>query len=371
MKVKIAYSEKKEVNDIVNDIKEQIGEFDAKLIQFYASPTINGTTLSSEMYKAFNNTSTIGSTTSGEIISGKMLSDSIVVMAIGSEIIDDLKIEVLENINNKDNKIVDEAFNSFENYFGVKAEKFDTKKYVGLALVDGLSLQEERIYERIGDITNITFVGGSAGDNFKFKGTYVYVNGKVYSNSAVLTILKCNTKFIILKTQSFAEVGHKVKITDVDEGNRVVNSINGKDAKTTYLDMLGKKEEDLPNILPKYALGLKIDENDFLVRSPVMVQGNSIIFACSVKKDMEFELIESQDIIERTKLDLANALKNINNPSAILMFNCVYRFAELKLKNQIAEYGNIFKDIPTVGFNSYGECYIGHVNQTAVMLIFE
>ena len=41
----------------------------------------------------------------------------------------------------------------------------------------------------------------------------------------------------------------------------------------------------------------------------------------------------------------------------------------LESKNQTEDYGNVFSKIPTIGFSSYGEEFIGHINQTATMLV--
>ena len=41
---------------------------------------------------------------------------------------------------------------------------------------------------------------------------------------------------------------------------------------------------------------------------------------------------------------------------------------ELKNNGLDKEYGALFENIPTIGFSTYGEAYIGHINQTATML---
>jgi len=62
-------------------------------------------------------------------------------------------------------------------------------------------------------------------------------------------------------------------------------------------------------------------------------------------------------------------MESIGSISAIVCFNCILRTLELKEKKQTEKYGSLFKDIPTVGFSTYGESFIGHINQTAVMLL--
>ena len=42
---------------------------------------------------------------------------------------------------------------------------------------------------------------------------------------------------------------------------------------------------------------------------------------------------------------------------------------ELERLGQLEDYGRIFAKNPTVGFCTYGEEYIGHVNQTSTLLV--
>lgn len=369
MKVKTAYSQKRDINEIIADVTNQIGSFDAKLVQFYASSSIDPNIISAEIQKAFGKTPTIGCTTSGEIISNLMMDNSIVVMALGPDIISNLKIEVLSNLDSGSN-LVDNAFQSFEGYFNTPMTELDHNKYVGQVLIDGLSGKEEAINERIGDLTNITFVGGSAGDDLKFQQTYLYANGKVYSNAAILILMECNTRFDIIKTQSFRSTGKKVVVTKVDEPKRTIIEMNGKPAVKEYSNLMGIEEGKAAEAFATNPLGL-VFEDDFFVRSPQKTIDDSIVFYCSMKEGMELDILESSNIVEETRKDLKAKIDSFGDISAILIFNCILRTLELKNKEQTEDFAKLFSDIPTVGFSTYGESYIGHINQTATMLIFK
>lgn len=369
MKVKTAYSTENNIDSIISDIEKQIGKIDAKLIQFYASSKIDPDQISKRLYSLFGKVPIMGCSSSGEIISGQVLDDSIVVMALGEEIIEDCSIEVLTNIAT-DKLAVDNAFKSFQEYYKSDLSELDPHKYVGIVLIDGLSGQEERINERIGDLTNITFIGGSAGDDLKFERTFVYANGKYYSDAAVLTLIKSKAQFDILKTQSFTSTNKQVVVTKADEPNRTVIELNGKPAIEEYASLLGISMENVENEFASHPLGVVFEE-DFFVRSPQKRDNEKIVFYCSIKEGMELDILESGNIIDKTGKDLDAKIESFGAISAIINFNCILRTLEMKNKNQTKAYGELFKDIPTVGFSTYGESYIGHINQTATMLLFK
>ncbi len=367
MKIKIAYSTKTTINEIVADLKEQLKDFDYNLIQFYASSNIPPKELSSKLYEIFEQTPTFGCTTSGEIVSGKMLENSVVLMALSTDAISDFKIEVLEKIST-DKLSVNKAFKSLEEHFGESLATLNPDKHFGFVLIDGLSLKEEYINERIGDLTNITFVGGLAGDDLKLKKTYVFANGKAYTDAAVICLVKSKIKFDVLKTQSFVSSKKKLTVTKADETNRKVLEFNHKPALEEYTKLTGFSKDTIYETFSHNPVGIDVGD-DFFVRSPKGVVGNDMIFACAIKEGMELDLLESRDIIEDTKHDLNNKLKEFSKASVLVNFNCALRTIELQIKKQTQAYGEIFKDIPTIGFSCYGESYIGHINQTSVILL--
>ncbi len=369
MNIITACSTKSMVDDIVKDINAQLILFDAKLLLYFASSKFPAEEISRKMQAAFPDATVFGCSTAGEIISGKMLDESVVAMAFNAQAIQDVKIEVIENLQDSDG--VGKAFASFEKHFGEPVSAMDPQAYVGIVLVDGLSGAEESLIETIGDMTNVVFIGGSAGDDLKFSSTHLYANGKSYSNASILALLKPSTEFTFIKTQSFCDLGKTLEVTKADEKQRVVFEFNGKPAAAAYAEAVGTSVEEAAKRFMHNPVGLVIEDEPY-VRSPQQIKDNgSMAFYCGVGEGMELSLLESTDIISDTRNAVKQAAEELGKVSGIINFNCILRTLELKQKNLTQEYGDIFKAIPTIGFSTYGEQYIGHINQTATMLVFK
>lgn len=366
MVIKISSSEKIDLREAVVELKNGFGKSNPKLIIFFASSSYDPKSVSKVMKDAFKDASVIGCSTSGEIISGKMLKNSIVAMCIPKIHVKDVKVEILPNVNEKVD--VTKAFNSFKKYYKDKMD--NNAKMVGLVLTDGLSGAEEKVMFELSMVSNIPFIGGSAGDDLKFKSTSVFFDGKTYSNASILALLETNKGFSILKSQSFKPTGKTLIATDVDEKNRMIKKFNGKPALEAYAASIGKSKEDASNSFMHNPVGFVIDGTPF-VRSPQRVDKNNIYFYCNVEKDVKLEVLESLDIIKHTRTDLNKKLKEVGDVAGIINFSCILRTLELEQKKQTKSYGNLFKNIPTIGFSTYGEAFMCHMNQTATILLLK
>lgn len=368
MNIKTTYSQKTDVNEVALEIKSNLNNFDTKVVLFFASSCYNQDTLSKAIKEQFNSSEVFGCTTAGEITTGSMLKNSVVVMAFSKDSIDDIVITVVENVKEPNN--VRQAFKEFESYYGHPMKTLDIEKYVGIILIDGLTSAEENIMDKIGDLTNVTFIGGSAGDDLKFKSTYVFANGKSYNNAAVLALIKPKNSFHVIKTQSFYPSENVLIATKVIPEERAVIEFNNKPAAKAYTEALKDKEENAHNYFMTNPLGLMID-NEPYVRSPRIVEDNKMKFYCNVIEGMELSILQSTDMIKDTQEAIANKIKEIGPIAGLINFHCILRTLELEQKKLTKEYGNIFKNIPTIGFSTYGEEYIGHVNQTSTILVFK
>ena len=370
MAIITASSTKTSLEEVIDEIKNTFSSITPKMIIYFASSSFAPQEISSKMKNAFPDSETFGCSTAGEIVSGKMLKNSVVAMALDESTAGNVKIEIVKDIKTNAKENVEKALISFGEHFDQKASDLSPEKYVGIILIDGLSVSEEIVMDKIGDLTNVLFIGGSAGDDLKFDCTYVYANGAAYTNAAILAILEPTAGFDFIKTQSFCQLETTLTATKVNEQSREVNEFNGKPAAEAYAEALQSSVEDVSKHFMNNPVGLMVTD-DVFVRSPQQIKGNSMVFYCAVKEGMELTLLESTNIINDTKEALDNKLKELGNIEGIINFNCILRTLALEAKDLTDDYGQIFSDIPTIGFSTYGEEFIGHINQTSTMLVFK
>lgn len=368
MTIKTIHSTKNTLEEILNDLSMQANGSSPSLVVFFASSAFNPPQVAEGMQKLFSDANVIGCTTAGEIVSGAMLKNSITAMLLPHDIVEDVCIKVATDI--KTNDAIVDAFLQFEEHFGVSMRSLDIEKYAGLVLFDGLSGAEERVLEKMGDLTDIAFIGGSAGDDLQFKNTTVFAQGKAYTNAAILAVMKLPRGFDIVKTQSFRNLGKTLVATEVDEARRAVLRFNNKPASMAYAEALGVSVEQAANHFMSHPVGLMNGDEPY-VRSPQRFDDTTMIFYCNIKEGMELTILESTDIVADTKKIIDQKCSVPGNVAGIINFHCILRTLELEQKKQTDAYGAIFNTVPTIGFSTYGEAYIGHINQTSTMLLLK
>lgn len=366
MNITTGHSTEIDPQEAANHLQSQMAGFEPRLVIYFASSQYDPDAISLSMQKAFPQATTIGCSSAGEIISGSMLKNSIVAMGMNSEIIGDLNVQIISTIQNANQ--VDEAFNGFADHFQADPDAMDMDDYVGIILTDGLSGAEEKLMDRIGELSNIFFIGGSAGDDLKFTKTWVYANGKAYNNAVLLALLKPKVGFSFIKTQSFKPCPAKLVATRVNLEERKVIEFNNKPARVAYAEAIGASVDEVESYFMSNPVGLVIDDEPY-VRSPQRVEGDEMYFYCNVPEGMELNLLEASDIVKDTLAAVEDQKQESAQISGIINFNCILRTLELEKKGLTDAYARIFTDIPTIGFSTYGEAFLGHINQTATMLV--
>jgi len=369
MKIKSVFSEKKSVAEAAADIKEQLAEFDVTMLVFFASwEAYDHDKISAEMQSAFPNAVVYGCSSHTEICNDKTLTSSVTAMAFSPEVISDVKVEVLEKISDKVD--VKSAFKSFDAYFKTPMATADYKEYSGIVLVDSFSAKEEEVMDKIGNQTNIVFVGGSASDALKFDKTYVYANGKAYSDAALLAVFKTKKGVDYIKTQSFDVTDTKLTVTKADPKRRAVIEFDHKPAAVRYAEALEIDRSEIDSEFFAAPVGMVVD-NDVYIRSCLRADGDTMIFHCGMMEGMNLKICKIRNIIPDTKKAVEDKAKELGSIAGIVDFRCVRRTIQMTDENTLDDYAAIFNGIPTIGFSTYGEEFLGHINQTSTMLVFK
>jgi hypothetical protein len=370
-RIKTACSIKKTAAEAVAEVKSTIGALSPTMVMFFSSSCHDPSVISRGMKDAFPAATVIGCSTAGEIVTGTMLKNSLVAMAFTADAVSDVAVGVMTGIGGGSAAVkVAETFKTFETHYGTAMNGMDFSQYVGLILVDGLSSAEEKVMDSIGDLTNVLFIGGSAGDDLAFARTHVYADGETYTDAAILALIKPAKGFDIVKTQSFRASGKRLVATEVNEAAREVVSFDGVPAADAYAASLGLSVAEAPDRFMDHPLGLVAGEEIF-VRSPQQIKDGRMVFYCNVLKGMELSILDSTSIIDDTERAVKEKIAEMGGVAGIINFNCILRTLEMESKGLTEAYGKIFSDVPTVGFSTYGEEYLGHINQTATILLLK
>lgn len=367
--MKIGYTKNIDPTLAVKELKEKLSSGSVESILYFCSPVYDQAELAKAFKSAYPEATVFGCSTAGELISGHMLQNAVVAMAFDRDTLDDYSIQVVENLSLSLDTSLNSAIAKFEEHFNSSILTLPINEYVGIVLIDGLSRCEEKLMEKIGDKTDLIFVGGSSGDDLRFQEVFVHFNGAVYRDAAILALLKPRNKFDIVKTQSFDVLDTSLVATKVNEEKRQVLEFNNKPATIAYAEAVGCDVSEVTNYFMTNPVSLIADGEPF-VRSPQRVEGDTMYFYCNILEGAEVKLLQSTDIVEDSRKILASTFSSFRSIDGIVNFNCILRTLELEKNHQTQEYVDLFALHPMIGFNTYGEEYLGHINQTSTMLVF-
>jgi hypothetical protein len=139
-----------------------------------------------------------------------------------------------------------------------------------------------------------------------------------------------------------------------------------------YAEAVGYPVEEIQDRgFMSHPVGLVIDGKPW-IRSPQrVIDGRGIMFYCQILPGMEVELMRSTDLIGDTQAALSAAVAEVGGTaSGALMFNCILRRLELDAQGLNEAFVGAIADIPTAGFHTYGESWLGHMNQTLTGIMF-
>ncbi|HEX9620045.1 MAG TPA: FIST N-terminal domain-containing protein [Polyangiaceae bacterium] len=367
-----AHSYHAETPAALAELTPELRDIEATAILFFCSAQHDGIAINAAMKELAPSAEVIGCTTGGEFTDKAYSQGGVTVVALSGNKVRRCAAALAEY----DQGIaVDEAVRtaaaSLAARLSIDLRAINPDTWIGVVLNEGLKGNEEEVNSILGQVAPLlSFLGGSAGDNFELKETAVFYDGRVSKNGSVFLLMELAVPHVILKTSSFEPTETRLRIGRVQ--GRIIQEINGQPAAAAYAAIVGAKPEDLgAMVFAGNPLGVVI-EGEPWVRSPIMaLPDGTLLFGCKVLEGSELHLLRSTNrLVEDTRRALDEAAKRLGRePSVGILFNCAHRCMEIKVKDLEAPFREVISGFPVAGFHSYGESWLAHMNHTLIGLL--
>ena len=299
--------------------------------------------LSSTIKELLPDANIIGTTTSGEICLGKVYDNSVTI-----------SFSIFESTVVKSNFYnLDDNFKLSDVVNDLITD--DTK--VLIIFSDGLKSNAEKLLKDIYTLKQEAIIaGGRAGDNNKFKKTYVFDEKNYSENGCVIATL--NSKQLIVNNDymlNWTPIGKDMTVTKVD--NNILYELDGIPILDIYRKYLGNDAvKNLPESAMEFPLIIKKD-NIYIARDPIVkMEDDSLMFAGNFEEgdNVRFSFGNIEDISG----DVGNYFNEFSKfpAESIFVYSCSARKAlmEGKLNDEL----NILESLAhTSGFFTYGEYF--------------
>jgi hypothetical protein len=264
-----------------------------------------------------------------------------------------------------------------------------------MLLIDGLAGKgEEAVLAAFSVLgPNVKFSGGAAGDDLKFKKTYVFGNNHAISNALSMCLVASQNPIFIAVKHGHVPFTPPLRVTKA-KGN-VLYEIEGKPAIEVWKTYIKEKAinedgidvdqitnpEELSKLLLKYEAGLMTGQ-EYKLRFPASANPDgSLNFVCSIVEGSVIKIMDSKDTnqIASARAAAESALHAAQGAkiTGAVIFDCACRGMILKDKfsNAVDEIKKVLGKIPIIGCETYGEIAMeigqlsGFHNTTTVIML--
>lgn len=358
---------------LASALEQGLGKRTAAAVLYFASSEYDPNDLAGPLSARFPGAAVIGCSTAGEFTDAVSGTGGITAVALPQGVLT-RTAAALGDLSHDVAAGTDAAVKQVEEAFGTPLRELDPASHLALVLIDGLHGAEELVNERLGNAAPmLDVVGGSAGDDLHFRRTWVAVGDQICDAGVALLICAVSVPFRVIKTCSFTPAPRPaMQITKADVAARTVLELDGRPAAQVYAEAVGVGVDQLDaSIWMQHPVGLMIDGQPW-IRSPQSVTPEGgVKFYAQILEGMEVHLMNRGDLVGETAAAVAQARADLGgHVSGAVWFNCILRRLELDAENLTTPFLAALGGIPAAGFHTYGETWLGHVNQTLTGVVF-
>jgi hypothetical protein len=359
------------VDTIATTLREGLAGSAVGAVLYFAAADYDPKALAGPLAARFPEAAVIGCSTAGEFTDTQHQIDGITAVALPEGVVG-RAVAVLGDLSQSAAQGTDAAVAALEKHWGSTLRELAVDRHLGFVLIDGLHGDEEAVNERLGNAAPLLdVVGGSAADNLTFERTWVTAGDQVSEHGIALLVIESRVPFRVVKACSFECTGTTLRITKADAASRRVLEFDGQPAINAYAAAigLGVDQADSSAFLA-HPLGLMIDGEPW-IRSPRQVEPDgSLAFYCQIVEGMDVEVMQSTGLVADTAAAIRAAREELGGASGAVYFNCVLRRLEMDAEKLHEDFLKALGGIPSAGFHTYGESWMGHINQTLTGVVF-
>lgn len=366
-----AHSTAASTDEAISDLLAQLQGFKPVLVVFFTSIAHDGVKICEAIKGFAPDVQVTGCSTAGEFTDASYSTGGIALLAFSSAKVKRVATALATYENGVEAGVL-AATQKLGRTLGADLRELDPDKYVGFIFNEALHLREDEVDETLGHAAPLlSFVGGSAGDDWQMKGARVYDNGRVSDDGCVLTLMELAVPYKIIKTASFEPTETVMRLGKVN--GRAVQEINGKLALEAYAEAVGVPADKLDHqSFMANPLGVMIDGEPW-VRSVIgVLPDGALNFGAKMIEGAELRLLRYRDLVGDADASLRKAASSLGSVSGAVIFNCAHRclaINAMKLQDPFAA-ALSSQGYPLAGFHCYGEDWIVHLNQTMVGILF-
>ncbi len=307
-----------------------------------------------------------GCTTAGELTLAGWTSHSVVALGFLRENFA-LVPRMVEDLSNFSVEAGRAAFVEARDALMASDPAIEPEHCFGLLLIDGLCRREEAVISALySALDEIPVVGGSAGDGLNFDKTWLFAEGRIHSDAALLLLFHTDLPFAPFKCDYFEPTEQKMVVTEVDTERRMVRELNAEPAAREYARNIGIVESSLdPSSFASHPVLVGVG-GQYYARSIGRVNPDgSLTFFCAIDEGLVLTVAKPRDPYESTLALFDRLEEDLGAVSLHIGFDCVLRRLDAERRQIAHRLSDLYRNRKVIGFNTYGEQYRSmHVNQT-------
>lgn len=362
-----------DANEFIREVAAEATAIDAGFALFFFSQSlIDAASLSEALNRHLPNIAYAGCSTAGEITPAGLEDGHILALlfpnsgfTVASEVIQNLSSVGMDDIATK----VEGLRRTLQTRTGPE----QSRNLFALCLIDGLSYAEEAVTSAIHwGLDDIPLIGGSAGDDLKFKTTTLLSNDFVGSDCAIVVLISTEIPFHVFKTENFVPTEEKLVVTSSDPERRIVHEFNAEVAAKEFATAVGIAPGAMtPLTFASHPVVVRVG-GEYYCRSIQKVNSDgSLSFYCAIDDGIVLSIAKPTGMVESTRAALKNVNERLGGIDVVLGFDCVLRRLDARNRQVFRDISELYRTNNVIGFGTYGEQYRSmHLNQTFTGIAF-